>query len=69
MEPKQNKRRFRFYHSFEEMNEGDAREAAALSAAEHLYNAMYFIKHIYAYKGGPSKYRKIVHISYAQYSD
>lgn len=60
-------KRIRMYKSFEEMNEGDDREAAALTPLQHLSNAMTIIKHLYSYKGGPSLHRRITYIGYGQH--
>jgi len=68
MEPLK-KMKLRVYRSFAEANDGDDREAAALSPIQHLANAMALIKNLYGYKGGPSKHRRITQIGYAKYSN
>ena len=59
----------RVYRSFEEMNEGDDKEAAALTPAEHLANAMHLIKTLAGYKGGRARERKITYIGYGYRAD
>lgn len=64
MEQPKKKGSIRIYHSFEEANEADDREAAALTPQQHLANAFRLIKVFAGYKGGRSSVRKITHIGY-----
>jgi pyruvate dehydrogenase complex dehydrogenase (E1) component len=45
--PYQKKQRIRFFSSFEEMDEADAKEMATLSPKEHLQNTTSLIKRIF----------------------
>ena len=68
MEQLKMSRRIRHYHSFTEMNEGDDKEAAALTPLQHLSNAMFLIKLFHGYKSGPARNRRITYIGYGQRS-
>ena len=43
----QKNKQIKFFTSFNEMNEADAKEVAALSPKEHLMNATFLIKKIF----------------------